>query len=121
MVTRRPLDLDAFDPRGDPAEIVAAADAAAAERLARVLAALHPPWTRDAACRGEPARMFFPERGDPPGPALELCGRCAVRADCLAEAIADPSLDHGIRGGMTTPARQAHRRAVTARNRTKET
>jgi WhiB family redox-sensing transcriptional regulator len=70
-----------------------------------------PAWHADAACTGQPFEVFFPRRGQSSRPALQLCGRCAVRAQCLAQALADPTLDHGIRGGMTVPARKAARRA----------
>jgi hypothetical protein len=124
VVTLRPLDLEPYDPRGDPADIVAAADAGASERVAALLAALHPEWHEHAACRGEPVTVFFPERTagrNPYGRALELCGRCSVREECADEALADPTLDFGVRGGMTADARRARRRNTAARTRNRPT
>jgi WhiB family redox-sensing transcriptional regulator len=68
-----------------------------------------------AACAGEPVDGFFPEKGGSNRLALQICGRCPVRAECLDEALADPSLDHGIRGGMSANARKARRRNMAAR------
>ena len=42
--------------------------------------------------------------------ALQRCGRCVTLNPCRAEAIADPRLDHGIRGGMDVAARKNARR-----------
>jgi len=73
-----------------------------------VLAALgynRPSWQRDALCREHPTLAWFPERGQPAGPALRICGNCLVRAECLDWALADPTLDSGVLGGMTARAR----------------
>jgi hypothetical protein len=92
----------------DPADLVAAEDEAA-ERVARILASLKASWTVDALCIGEPLHHWFPGKGESNRHALEVCGRCPSRLPCLAEAIADPDLDHGIRGGATVAARKAMR------------
>ena len=47
-------------------------------------------------------------------PALELCGRCPLRGECLAEAMVDKSLDWGIRGSMTSAARKQARKTRSA-------
>lgn len=70
-----------------------------------------PLWHRDAACRENPDVTFVPARGESVGPALQVCGRCLVRAECLAVALADPDLV-GVWGGTTTTARAAMRRAA---------
>ena len=91
--------------KADPAELLAGEPTAIAFNFHL------PDWHADAQCKGQPHNVFFPTRGGSNGPALQLCGRCPVREDCLDEALADTSLDHGIRGGMTVPARQAARKA----------
>jgi hypothetical protein len=35
---------------------------------------------------------------------LAVCSSCPVKAECLAEALAE-EVDHGIRGGLTARAR----------------
>lgn len=74
-----------------------------------------PEWHRQAECAGEPIETFFIPRGGSTKRAYELCGRCPVRAECLADALADPELDHGIRGGYSADARKAKRRAEAKR------
>jgi WhiB family redox-sensing transcriptional regulator len=69
-----------------------------------------PAWMARAACKGEPPGTFFLELGDPTGyvRARELCGRCEVRTECLAHALADPE-DIGFFAGMTPVERRAMR------------
>ena len=57
-------------------------------------------WCKDAACLGTDVAMFFPERNAPTEPALAICARCPVRAECLAAAD-----DDGIWGGTTAKER----------------
>lgn len=75
---------------------------------------LTPDWHADALCREFDSSLWFPGRGQRNDPALDICGRCAVRVECLDEALEDSSLDHGIRGGLTVAARQ-QRRKITHR------
>ncbi len=108
--------LDALPWGADPADLVAAADGDdAAIRLARFLRTVEPAWFTDAACRRpeHQAVAFFPTRGQPVGPALQLCGRCPVLTDCRAWATADPDPTEGcgVAGGLTAPARRAARLA----------
>ncbi len=93
---------------GDPAEIVAASEPDPLELLRR-LADLVPAWHRDAACAGEPVGIFLPGLGERNTAAMELCGRCPVRRDCLDWAIAE-QINHGVYGGMSPAARRAHAR-----------
>ncbi len=79
------------------------------------------PWRRDALCREHPEVDFFPSKGEANRPALEVCGHCAVMLECRAWAVADPSLDHGILGGMTARARSGARRAASTRPTTGQT
>lgn len=102
--------------RGDPAEIVTLFATPASE-LVRQLVPPRASWQRDALCREFDTSLWFPNLGESTQPALEICGRCAVRPECLADALADPTLDHGIRGGMSARARAAHRRADSKRRR----
>ena len=95
-------------PRGDPLDHVAGE---ATFDLDRLLRDLSPAWHADALCKEHDLELWFPTKGQRPQRALEICGRCAVRAECLAEALADPELDHGIRGGMTVAARKQRRKA----------
>ena len=70
-----------------------------------------PPFWRDALC-AEPtySEVDFHARGKAEqAAALQVCGRCLVREECLADALADPTL-LGIRGGTDEAARKAIRR-----------
>jgi len=94
----------------DPADLVAA-QASAAERVARLVAALRADWMRDALCAEFDTDLWFPSIGQSNQPALDICGRCPVRGDCLDEALNDRDLDHGIRGGASARARKVMRRS----------
>jgi WhiB family redox-sensing transcriptional regulator len=61
-------------------------------------------WRNDAACRGTDPAVFFPERATSPEPALAICARCPVRAECL-----DAADDDGIWGGTTAVERKPRR------------
>lgn len=98
------------DPTGD----LVAANTDPGDILA-VLGYHRPTWQAAALCRGRDDLPWFPERGQSPQPALALCGACDVRAECLATAMADPTLD-GVLGGMTAKARTAARRLQQKRN-----
>lgn len=72
-------------------------------------------WRAQAACRSMPVSLFFPPDessrvGSPTAAqAKAVCARCAVRAACLAYALAagEPP---GIWGGTTSEERRAIRR-----------
>lgn len=98
--------------RGDPADIIEADPASVKVELRRRFARSVPTWHVDAACRGTDTALFFPVRGQNGRRALEICGQCSVRQLCLDEAMSDPDLDVGVRGGMTGGARQARRRLL---------
>jgi WhiB family redox-sensing transcriptional regulator len=80
-----------------------------------------PGWMPWSACQGEDPDLFFPSAAA--GPALAqvvaakaVCFRCAVRAACLAYALATGQA--GIWGGTTQAERHAMPRASgTAMNR----
>ena len=63
------------------------------------------PWVVDAACKGMPTNLFYPERGEPTKPALEVCKPCPVKAECLQYSI-DNSERWGVWGGMTERQRR---------------
>ena len=73
-------------------------------------------WQERAACAGSDTAIFFEYRHEPA--ALAMCGRCPVRAECLAAALAEETdaatgnplgrqMRHGVRGGLTGTARFA--------------
>lgn len=71
------------------------------------------PWVSRGACRGAPTDLFFPEQPGEAEPALQVCRRCPVRAECAAYALAIPGLE-GIWGGLTEADRRRHRRRSVA-------
>jgi WhiB family transcriptional regulator, redox-sensing transcriptional regulator len=70
-----------------------------------------PQWMASAACRDEPRELFFPGLGESTAPAKAICGRCPVRAECLALALADSEL-LGVWGGTSVRERKGVRREV---------
>ena len=102
--------------RGDPQEIVTARAMTPGE-LIRALIPPPPEWHRDALCREFDTSLWFPDKGQPAQPALDICGRCPVRPECLNTALGDITLEFGVWGGMSARARAAHRRATEARAR----
>ena len=92
---------------GDPGKVFAA--------LATLLGLVRrPAWQRDALCLEYPDVSWFPERGESPEAAKAVCGRCAVRDECLAygRAVDGPYLGSGVWGGLSPQARRALRRKV---------
>jgi WhiB family redox-sensing transcriptional regulator len=86
--------------------------------LRRLFASWIPSWHDEALCReSDDMATWFPTRGQSNQPALDICGRCPVRGECLNEALDDPASDHGVRGGATAAARKTMRKN---RNRLKE-
>ena len=73
-----------------------------------------PAWVDDAECRNISVDVFFPGPGQRAREALEICGRCPVRAECLSEAMDDETLDFGVRGGLTSAARKQRRKTLSA-------
>ena len=76
-----------------------------------------PGWMPRGACQGEDPELFFPITTT--GPALAqitaakaVCFRCAVRAACLAYALA--TVQAGIWGGTTQEERHAMRHSHDA-------
>lgn len=96
---------------GDPAEIVVAFDTDAAYRaLVERFATARPAWHAEAACAGAELDVFFPPLGRSAREAKAVCSGCPVRVQCLDEALVDPDLDHGVRGGLSARERTRLRR-----------
>lgn len=70
-----------------------------------------PSWFPRANCTGEPISVFFPAAGDSLDRARMLCAGCSVRDECLAYALADPTL-LGWWGGTSERERARMRRAA---------
>jgi len=75
-------------------------------------------WSEDAACRGKPASVFFPDhigfndhRYDE---ALAICADCTVRQECLEMVIVLEDTDDrwGVFGGLTPTQRAKLRREL---------
>jgi WhiB family redox-sensing transcriptional regulator len=104
--------------RGDPAEIVAAFDRDHVHRrFAASMADAAPAWHERAACAGVGLEVFFPTLGQSGAAAKRICAGCSVRTECLAEALADPELDHGVRGGLSARERTRLRGRTFGRSR----
>jgi WhiB family redox-sensing transcriptional regulator len=78
-------------------------------------------WMSGGACRQADPEMFFPI-ATVTGPAARqaeaakaVCGRCAVRADCLSYAL--EAAPEGIWGGTTQEERRAARASSVRRAR----
>lgn len=82
--------------------------------LEDLLARHRPAWMADAACAEHPVAMFFPERGESLVPALEVCRRCLVLAECREWALASGAPEYGILAGMSGKQRTAVRRRLKA-------
>jgi WhiB family redox-sensing transcriptional regulator len=89
-------------PRGDPQALFV--DEIEPGAFLRALVDAQPAWRREAECRDMGTAVFFPIRGQSNKPGLAVCSSCPVKAECLAEALAE-EVDHGIRGGLTARAR----------------
>ena len=70
-----------------------------------------PEWVDDALCAQTDPELFFPNKGANASAAKATCKACPVRAECLAEALSDPTLD-GVWGGLTPMERRAVRMAA---------
>lgn len=67
------------------------------------------PWQDSAACIGADTAIFFPESGDPVGPAKAICRACPAREQCLADALERGEV-HGVWGGLSAKERRKYRR-----------
>ncbi|PZS23911.1 MAG: WhiB family transcriptional regulator [Acidimicrobiales bacterium] len=82
---------------------------------------VRPRWWVEAACRGCPHELFYPEPSEDAEQPKAICRGCQVRADCLEEAMARPDrLDYGVWGGTTPPERAFLRSLVEQRRSEKD-
>lgn len=65
-------------------------------------------WRERAACRGRTDVSWFPASPDAAAPALAICARCPVIAECAIEADERPE-EHGIWAGLTEQQRRRRR------------
>ena len=70
-----------------------------------------PAWHADALCKEYPDVDFVSPLKRHINAAMQICGRCAVRAECLDYALAEGELLQGVWGGTTQQARRVMRRA----------
>ena len=70
-----------------------------------------PEWTTDALCAEVDPELFYPETGAPNRDAKRICGRCDVRPECLAYALANRER-FGVWGGTTERERRRMCRPV---------
>lgn len=64
-------------------------------------------WMNEAACRGASTDIFFVEKGVSIQPALDICARCPVRAECLEYGLWE---NEGVYGGTVLNQRRIIRR-----------
>lgn len=79
-------------------------------------------WLADAACSGVDPEVFFPSNytdAEPVAFAVRICDGCAVREECLRDALArpEPSDRDGIFGGRTPRQRRRMRGGKTSPTR----
>lgn len=65
-------------------------------------------WVAHAACAGQPASWFFPERGESTAEAKAICADCPVRVPCLEWAL-ETNTNFGIWGGTSEHQRKRMR------------
>jgi WhiB family redox-sensing transcriptional regulator len=61
-------------------------------------------WQKRALCSQMDPELWFPEPWEDETPAKVVCGRCPVRAACLAHAL-DANEEHGVWGGFSPEER----------------
>jgi len=62
-------------------------------------------WRDLALCAETDPEMFFPDQGEPSGPAKRVCAACQVRAECLQYAL-DRGERFGVWGGLSERERR---------------
>lgn len=73
-------------------------------------------WMEEAACATENPDVFYPGRGESPGPARLICAGCDVADLCLAYALRH-TIRHGIWGGTSERERRKMRAGIIAKER----
>jgi WhiB family redox-sensing transcriptional regulator len=71
------------------------------------------PWRARSACRGKPAWLFFPQRGDHETvqAAKAVCRTCPVSTECLAANLGERD---GVYGGLSGKERRNQRQGTAA-------
>jgi WhiB family redox-sensing transcriptional regulator len=54
------------------------------------------PWMKDALCTEVDTDLFFPDKGVGTKPAISICRRCTVAAECLDYALKFESGEAGV-------------------------
>lgn len=65
-------------------------------------------WMRNGACVGKPADWWFDAATEQT--AIRICLSCPVRTECFEYSVNDPSIVHGVFGGVGREARNDERR-----------
>jgi len=73
-----------------------------------------PEWMADGLCAQVDPELWFPEKGGSTREAKAVCGRCEVRPECLAYALAHDDR-FGVWGGVAERDRRRMTRATRAR------
>ena len=73
-----------------------------------------PEWMADGLCAQVDPELWFPEKGGSTREAKAVCGRCEVRPECLAYALAHDDR-FGVWGGVAERDRRRMTRAARAR------
>ena len=72
-----------------------------------------PDWRSDALCAQVGGDIWFPPKGASVTAARTICGHCAVRSECLTDALLDGE-QQGVRAGMTERERRQMKQRVSA-------
>jgi WhiB family redox-sensing transcriptional regulator len=78
-----------------------------------------PSFCHDALCIEKPDLDFHTTNKAEIAQCVQVCGRCLVREECLAWALADPTL-LGVLGGTDEAARRLMRRARRTTDQTRQ-
>lgn len=71
-------------------------------------------WHKKALCAEIEGDLWFPEAGGMSKEhalAIEICSRCPVKEDCLAEALAN-NIQYGVWGGLSPVERNSLRKKL---------
>jgi WhiB family redox-sensing transcriptional regulator len=63
-------------------------------------------WRDEALCAQTDPEIFFPEPGQSPHAAKQVCAECPVRVECLTDALDHRDIAFGVRGGLTPTQRR---------------
>ena len=76
------------------------------------MTAHNPDWRSDALCAEVAGDIiWFPPKGASVTAARTICGQCAVRSECLTDALLDGEQQE-VRAGMTERERRQMKQAV---------